>query len=299
MRNLSNMGFWKWGGIWLLAGALTLSLGGCRTQDGPVVQEKKDNREQTGAFEIQGLEVRTFSGLDATRVIDATSATMDLKKNMAFLNQIVGTQYTSGTPTQTFSGRSGLYFTETPAKNQRVPEYVPGVRPRRGDFYLQGGVNVNNSGQTVEAPSLFYLHVPTTATLTGKAADATTVSIRSGGGNVRLGIPPGKEGGGRAVIEAKSLKTDYRHQKINFDGPVSVKMENSTTSTQNVAPVSTTSTQSVAPVAEPVSTRTQSVAPSVSEKKGTTLVSPKPATKANSVVTGKKSASKAKPKVKK
>lgn len=299
MGNMGKKRSVKLGGIWLLAGALVLFLGACRTQDGPVVQEKKENREQTGTFEIQGLEVRTFSEQNANQVINATSATMDLKKNMAFLNQIVGTEYTSGTPSRTFRGRSGIYFTKTPAQNPGGGEYVPGIRPRRGDFYLQGGVNVNNSGQTVEAPSLFYLHVPTTATLTGKATDATTVSIRSGGGNVRLGIPPGKKGGGRAVIEAKSLKTDYKHENISFEGPVSLKMENPTTGTQSVAPVSTTSTQSVAPVAEPVSTRTQSVAPLVSVKKGKSAVSPKPAAKANIGGTGKKSVSKLKPNVKK
>jgi hypothetical protein len=317
----------KWGGIWLLAVALAFALGACRTQEGPVVQEKKENREQTGTFEIQGLEVRTFSGLNGGVVLDATSATMDLANKVTFLNQVEA-QYTSGTRIQTLRSGSGVYYNRTPAKNQTVPEYFPGVRPQKGDVYLQGGVDIDDRGQTIKAPSLYYLRLPTGAPPQVGKAPETTTTIVSAGGDVEFGMP--NEKGGRVLVEAKgfkmnasqmgdSKKNGSKRQEVNFEGPVSLKTENATTSTQSATTVTNPASVAapvVAPVAEPKA-EVQAVRPalpptapkagvrseSAGERKpvlkaGESGVK-KPAAKTGNGGSGKKSASKPKPKVEK
>ncbi len=229
MRNRKQTTVEKLGWACLLAGFLALPLGACRTQEGPIVQEKKENREQMGEFEIQGLEVRTFTGAQTLNVLQATSATLDLAQSLATLNQ-VGMHFTSETQEMLFRSGAGVFYTKSPTKKQVVPEYLPGARPRGGDVYLEGGVDINANGKTIKAPSLFYLNVPTGAALAGGDVE-TTVSIVSAGGDVELSMPT--DGGGKVVIEAKGFKTNQTLRKIHCTGPLQFKIENSTPNAQN------------------------------------------------------------------
>ncbi len=268
MCNMRQLSFWKYGWACLMAGALAFSLGACRTQEEPAMQEKKDEREQMGAFEIKGLEVRTFTGLKTTNVLQATSATMDLAQNLATLNQ-VGMHFTSGTQEMLFRSGSGVFYTKSPTKKQVVPEYMTGARPRSGDVYLEGGVDINANGKTIKAPSLFYLNVPTGVAQVG-ADEETTVSIVSAGGDVELSMPA--DGGGKVVIEAKGFKTNQSLRKIHCTGPINFIIENSTTNTENTVPTG-----------EPAAVESPKAAPAA-ETKADSVGVKKPASKAKSKV---------------
>jgi hypothetical protein len=263
MRNMMQMGFWKCGWVGLVVGALAFSLGACRTQEGPVIQKGKDNREQTGAFELKGLEVQTFTGLRTSNVLQATSATLDLAKSLATLNQVSmhytsGTQETSETQEMTFRSGSGVFYTKTPAPNQAVPEYMAGERPQEGDVYLEDEVDISYNGTTIKAPSLFYLNAGTSQTATDLGTtDTAQPTIVGGGGGGGKGVEvsmPVK--GSRYVIEADSFVTTKSRETIRLKGGekrINIRVENLGGNVQNENPVGQSTAgenTTVAPAAE-------------------------------------------------